>query len=113
MILGSGSMSWSSDGSEFLFSLETRFSPETRRSVPPSEHRSLVYRARLDGSELQELGEGVHVTWSPDESRIAVVAFNPSGSHSELYTMNADGGDMRVLVRRDEDGNLQAVQASD
>ena len=37
---------------------------------------------------------------------------NPSGSHSELYTMNADGGDMRVLVRRDEDGNLQAVQAS-
>ena len=113
VILGSGSMSWSSDGSEFLLSLETRFSPETRTPVPPSEHRSLVYRARLDGSELQELGEGVHATWSPDESRIAVVAFNPSGSHSELYTMNADGGDMRVLVRRDEDGNLQAVQASD
>ena len=58
LTLRSGSMSWSSDGSEFLLSLETRFSPETRTLVPPSEHRSLVYRARLDGSELQELGEG-------------------------------------------------------
>ena len=44
-------------------------------------------------------------SWSKDGSRIAIL----TEYHSVLYTVARDGSDSRVLVEKDEDGNLVAA----
>lgn len=73
---------------------------------------------RVDRSEARSVpAPRGHSSWSPDGSRIAVhVSRDASGASwsgydgpAVLYTMAADGSDIRVLVERDEEGNLAAV----
>jgi len=58
---------------------------------------ALIYTMRTDGSDLQELTQGdggdVSPRWSPDGSQIA---FSDAGN---LVVMNADGTDMRTVMR--------------
>ena len=83
------SLSWSPDGSEILYG------------------KNII---AADGSAVRKLPvpDG-HGSWSPDSSRIAV--YNEDWSSSVvLATVARDGTDVRVLVARDEEGNLVAAK---
>ena len=86
-----GSVSWSPDGSRILFSV----------------HEDL-YVVDAEGSNPRRVGLGSRSAWSPDGSRIAAVTFEDDCSHAVLYTMAADGSDIRILVRKEYNGSLQA-----
>ena len=94
--IGHGNLSWSPDGSELLWGIN---SPHRDGSKPPLGN--LVIRS--DGSGFRELpGPGGYASWSPDGSRIAV---SPQGHPSYvLYTVARDGSDIQVLVDRTGDG---------
>jgi Tol biopolymer transport system component len=75
--------SWSPDGSRLVFSA--------------SNHRMLM--VRLDGSGLQEIGDGRAPSWSPDGSRIAFLRLGSGirGAPYDLFTMAADGSDVKKV----------------
>ena len=88
-----GSVSWSPDGSQIRFSL--------------GWEGDGLYVVNIDGSGLRLIsGEG-YGAWSPDGSRIARV--EPEGLGTVLYVMAPNGSDTRILVRRGDDGALEAV----
>ena len=61
-------------------------------------------------SDVEVRGIGsFNATWSPDGSRVAVGM--PGGSGVVLATVAPDGSDVRVLARRGENGELEAVGA--
>ena len=104
----SGDLSWSPNDSQILFHLA-----HEGRATPT------LYLVNADGSDLRFLGNGFHGAWSPDGSSIAIVVPAGSGTWSclgvlvctdvALYTMAADGSNVRVLARRTDDGALKAV----
>ena len=65
-----------------------------------------IATARIDGTDLQRLTDNEWIdhfpTWSPDGSRIAFIAETQGGREcfdsNQLYTMNADGSDVRLLT---------------
>ena len=71
----------------------------------------VIYLVNTDGTDRRDITPfsigslpvepSVYASWSPDGSRIAVVVGN-----NLLYTMAADGTDLRVLIDRDERGNF-------
>ncbi len=92
------SLSWSPDGNSILFSLAER----------TNWLKGTTYVVNADGSGLREVRRGLYVSWSPDGSRIAVVQEDWEDPDI-LFTTALDGSDLRVLVRRDEDGDLVAA----
>ena len=94
---GESGASWSPDGSMLLMG------------------STLV---KVDGSEARSISAPRgRSTWSPDGSRIAVhvpryapgTSWAGYGGPAVLYTMAADGSDIRVLVGQDDEGNLSAA----
>ena len=85
-------VSWSPDGSEFLFISDQ------------------PYLLDADGQWLRSVVNEVteprvaRVAWSPDGSRIAM--YRPS---LDLFTVSRDGTDRRVLVSANSDGSLRAL----
>jgi len=77
--------SWSPDGSRLVF------------NTGGSSRRILM--VRLDGSGLQEIGDGIAPTWSLDGSRIAFLKRGSAifGAPYKLFTMAADGSDVKEL----------------
>ena len=90
-----GSLSWSPDGTEILFTVATTY------KAPPGA----VYIARADGSGLRRVGAGDYASWSPDGSRIAVIE---RSSKYYLSTRPPEGPDALLLVTQDQDGNFKA-----
>ena len=96
-----GALSWSPNGSQIMV----------------SNGRGIVYLVQADGSDLSlfsdidvfEFRDGLYAAWSPDGSRVAVGM--PGGSGVVLATVAPDGSDVRVLARRGEDGEVEAVGA--
>jgi RNA polymerase sigma-70 factor, ECF subfamily len=82
-VRGPSGPSWSPDGSRLVFSA--------------SNHRMLM--VRLDGSGLQEIGDGRAPSWSPDGSRIAFLRLGSGirGAPYDLFTMAADGSDVKKV----------------
>ena len=76
---------WSPGGSQILFSED---------STPVADQP--VHVVNADGSGLRVIGEGAHASWSPDGSRIAIVAMGEEGS-GQVYTVAPDGSDRRLL----------------
>ena len=97
-----GSLSWSPDGSQIMV----------------SNGRGTVYLVQADGTDVRlfsdidasDVSGGLYTAWSPDGSRVAVVV--PESSGVVLATVAPDGSDARALVRRGENGALEAVGAA-
>ncbi len=89
-----GTALWSRDGSRIMF----------------SQGRTL-YSVNADGSDLHIVQRGDYFSPAPDESRIAhlVRTIRAPESNVALYTTAPDGSDARLLVRRRDDGELEAV----
>ena len=102
-----GALSWSPDGSSLLLSTIGYF--RSGRLRAPSQ----VHVVRVDGSVPRLTAFGLDASWSPDGSRIAVIGNSspnaPIYPADRLYTMAPDGTDIQVIVERDEDGELRAV----
>ena len=102
-----GALSWSPDGKSLL--LSTIGFNRSGRLVEPNQ----VHVVRVDGSVPRLSALGLNASWSPDGSRIAVIGRYPPDTASypadRLYTMAPDGTDIQVIVERDEDGELRAV----
>ena len=103
-----GALSWSPDGSSLLLSTIGYF--RSGRLRAPSQ----IHIVRMDGSAPRIDAPGLDASWSPDGSRIAVI--DSSSPHEyplyrieRVYTMAPDGTDIQVIVERDEDGELRAV----
>ena len=91
------SLQWSPDGEQILYSWGYR--PPRMRITPRSDPKVFVINA--DGSQPREVADGTYASWSPDGSRIAVVDDYDSDEGTPfLFTVAADGSDIRVLVRR-------------
>ena len=95
---------WSPDGSALLFGLFVASVDSSMLVVLPSPDRRGApppYRRRGHSPlELYSL-----TSWSNDGTRIAIL----TEYHSVLYTVARDGTDNRVLVEKDEYGNLVAA----
>ena len=99
-------LSWSPDGSEIRF-VGKRLNPPdagTRKFVDG------IHAVKADGTRertIAELARTGPVAWSPDDTRIAVFihlrrSFERTSEPTNvaLYTVAADGSDMRVVARR-------------
>ena len=84
-------LSWSPDGSELLLSLMD----------------GTAYAVSEASGAVTEVAQDALASYSPDGSRIAVLRVSPSFPSDYLYTVARNGLDLRVLVRRDETGQLK------
>ncbi len=86
---GHATPSWSPDGRRIVF--QTRSGPG-------------LTVVNADGSGQQRLTIGNHPAWSPDGQRIAFGrAWTTSNAHWDIFVMNADGSELRRLVRHGTD----------
>ena len=102
-------VAWSPEGSEILVG----------PYVASTDGSTLLLLPRPDGAPQQAgsdeaqaglLSDQYSLTsWSPDGSRIAIQTTHDSTHHSVLYTVARDGSDSKVLVVRDENGDLLAA----
>ena len=93
----------------------TSWSPDGRRILMGT------FVVTADGSSAQRLPTpNSAASWSPDGSRLAVhvlnngfnVATHGYDASVRLYTVAADGSDVRTLVVQDRDGNLSAANSN-
>jgi Tol biopolymer transport system component len=79
------SIGWSPDGSKIAFQDSTD-----------------IFSVNIDGSNRVNLTNGqfenYEPSWSPDGSRIAFARYGASDNYGEVYTMNADGSDVRRIT---------------
>jgi Tol biopolymer transport system component len=68
-----------------------------------------IFTIRVDGSDFRKLTDGsvsISPSWSPD-GRLISYAYHPyEDSSSELYIMNSDGSDPRVLLENGINGSF-------
>ena len=83
---------WSPDGTRLAFLV---FEYEHQGSDP-----SAIYTVRADGTGLQPLAAAArsNPAWSPDGTRLAFVQATGDGELLHLYTMAADGTDVRQIT---------------
>ena len=103
-----GTLIWSPNGTQIMLTTNTAY-----YYSPPH-----LYLVEADGSAIRRLGSGLYdAAWSPDGSRMAISVPHSfdvvmrHGSDVALLTSALDGSDARVLVRRGENGVLEAVGA--
>jgi Tol biopolymer transport system component len=91
---GSSSPSWSPDGESILL---TRYTVGMANNPLPR-----IHRISADGSRVEQLTDHHALDsdpqWSPNGQRIAFTASEPSRSQTNLYVMDADGGNLRRLT---------------
>ena len=68
---------------------------------------SSIHTINTDGTNLRLVSrqdDALYTSWSPDGSRIVVAT--PHNDAGILYTMDTDGGDIKVLLERDASGEI-------
>lgn len=73
------------------------------RWVAWTDGHGALWRARSDGSDVLQLTAGLDVflaRWSPDATRLAMMAREP-GKAWQLYTIGSSGGEPRRLLQED------------
>jgi hypothetical protein len=103
---------WSPDGQWILF-----YSTQPVEDKANCQSSSLpldfnLYRARPDGSEIMALTTGsgqsnVRNAWSPDSSQIAYVAAPEYNAPGDVYVMNADGSDKKMIFEGVQGGGAE------
>jgi Tol biopolymer transport system component len=84
---------WSPDGTRLLF-------------LRSANNETDIYVVNRDGTGLDNLTEGAagddnYPSWSPDGTRILFTTErNYSGSGSDVYVMNADGSNPRMMIEK-------------
>lgn len=66
-----------------------------------------LHTVNTDGTGMRLVSrqkDALYTSWSPDGSRIAVAT--PHSDTTILYTMDTDGGDIKVLLERDASGEI-------
>jgi len=58
-----------------------------------------VHVMEPDGFGLRKLADGTDPSWSPDGNRIAFTRWSGTGFISDVYVMDADGGNARLVTR--------------
>jgi TolB protein len=98
-----GSPAWSPDGSRIAFS-----------SNRDGDANSEIYTIRPDGSDLRQVTEtadngddgiaddDITPAWSPDGNRIAFGRSRDGSSSFNIYTIGADGSDLRRITKNNE-----------
>jgi TolB protein len=84
---------WSPDGALLSFS---RFPPH---QVDAAD--SVIWTIRRDGTDLRRLVRGYGARWSPEGKRL-VFAAPTGGSDGDLFIMNTDGTERRLLLATPE-----------
>ena len=108
-------LSWSPDGKEILLTRYGRqsvwqgdydFESDKREFLPKrAEYRNIV-ALNADTGIRRTISQGSYASWSPDGESIAILGkVDDRGGH--LATVRSDGSDLRVLVKADEDGDLE------
>lgn len=102
-----GGPSWSHDGKTLVYCGTPRHD---------QWNRSRIFKQRLDGETVENLGTGAVPHFSPDDQQITfhVREGNPSGETPGIYVMNADGSGRERLCeghhpRWSPDGNRIAL----
>ena len=93
---------WSPDGSALLFGPFVVNVDGSVLRILPRPDIGKPSSGRVDGPSHNDYSL---TAWSKDGSRVAIL----TEYHSVLYTVARDGTDSRVLVEKDEDGNLVAA----
>ena len=73
------------------------------RWIAWTDGHGALWRARSDGSDILQLTSGLDVflaRWSPDATRLAMMAREP-GKAWQLYTVGSSGGEPRRLLQED------------
>ena len=107
-------LSWSPDGKQILLtaftkwvvSSEFRWLRPDRYFAKEADDQRHIASVDLDSGETSILAPGAYASWSPDGSRIAVIG-RLAEDGSFMATMAPDATDFRVLVKADDDGDLE------
>ena len=84
---------WSPDGERLAFTVDGGWDEVGRY------YRRVLYTIRVDGSELNRIGEVTSIpTWSPDGERLAF-GFD-DGDEIGVYTVRFDGGGTRLVASK-------------
>jgi hypothetical protein len=87
------------------------FSPDKSKVVFQSNRGGTgyhIFTMNADGSDLQQIIAGWHPSWSPDGKKIIYIWKLSDSSKSEIYTVNADGTDRKLVF---SDGNNSITPA--
>lgn len=102
-IPGESALQLSPDGKRLLLTYRKIWMNDLELGVATSS----VHTVNTDGSNLRLVSrqdDALYTSWSPDGSRIAVAT--PHNDAAILYTMDTDGGDIKVLLERNASGEI-------
>ena len=90
---------WSPDGRSIAYCTEAVVDPHDRSNV------SELWVIDVESGDRRKIfdGDAVQPAWSPSGARLAFWSWSPPGAQRDIYTVAADGGDLRAVV---EDADL-------